>query len=194
MQVLCLDFDDTIYIHEHIPEMFDVYEMVQGFMDPLVLNDMLNAGVPHRYVFVCLFTWQWMFLCCVCIYLFLYAHIKCKKHVAHKCRCPQSTLPPQHPQHPPSQLLNSRFLLCLVDSMLASGRDVFIVSFGRDEWVLPAAAAVFGDRIPENHIFTRSNEPNGIEPPDKTVWLWEIAAHCGVAPHQVWWWRWVHCR
>lgn len=78
-----------------------------------------------------------------------------------------------------------RFLLCLVDSMLASGRDVFIVSFGRDEWVLPAAAAIFGDRIPENHIFTRSNEPNGIEPPDKTTWLWEIAAHCGVAPHQV---------
>lgn len=50
MQVLCLDFDDTIYIHEHIPEMFDVYEMVQGFMDPLVLNDMLSAGAPHRYV------------------------------------------------------------------------------------------------------------------------------------------------
>ena len=75
--------------------------------------------------------------------------------------------------------------MCLVDSMLASGRDVFIVSFGRDEWVLPAAAAIFGDRIPENHIFTRSNEPNGIEPPDKTTWLWEIAAHCGVPPHQV---------
>ena len=50
MQVLCLDFDDTIYIHEHIPEMFDVYELVQGFMDPLVLNDMLSAGAPHRCV------------------------------------------------------------------------------------------------------------------------------------------------